>query len=120
MIQAISKPISAPTAMGASLLFSSSKGAVAVNANHIVRIAASSSYSKLFFADGKMLVVPKVLKWFEQHLANGSFLRIHRTHLINKQFISHYCKRSSKLVLTNSEWIAVSRRRKGQCIDMVS
>jgi two-component system, LytTR family, response regulator len=118
MTQAFHTHTSAPTVIGASLLFSTCKGAVAVNLNQIVRIAASGSYSKLFFVDGKTLVVSKVLKWFEQHLAAGSFLRIHRTHLINKQFISYYCQHSGKLMLANSEWVAVSRRRKAQCSGM--
>lgn len=101
-------------AIGAPLLFSTAKGTVAVNVNHLVRIAASSSYSKLFFVDGKTLVVTKVLKWFEQQGVMDSFLRIHRTHLINKQFISHYCRRSGKLVLANNERVAVARRKRGQ------
>jgi two-component system, LytTR family, response regulator len=115
MIQTAYKQQSVQPALAVSLLLNTSRGAVAINVNHVVRIAASSSYSKLFFFDGKTLVVPKVLKWFEQHLTGGSFLRIHRTHLINKQFISNYCAQSGKLVLTNSEWLAVSRRRKAQC-----
>jgi two-component system, LytTR family, response regulator len=118
MIPIVNQPALTPSAIGTSLILGTSKGAVAINVNHIVRIAASSSYSRLFFVDGKTLVVPKVLKWFEQHLAAGSFLRIHRTHLINKQFISYYCQNSSKLMLANSEWVAVSRRRKAQCSGM--
>lgn len=118
MTQAFHTHTSAPTAIGLSLLFSTSKGAVVVNLNQIVRIAASGSYSKLFFVDGKTLVVTKVLKWFEQHFATGSLLRIHRGHLINTQCISHYCGQSGKLVLTNNEWLVVSRRKRGTYSDI--
>lgn len=112
MIPTFHNPTSAPPAMGASLLFSTSKGAVPVNVNHILRISASGSYSKLFFVDGKKLVVAKVLKWFEQQLPTDSFLRIHRGHLVNQQCIRYYCEQSGKMMLTNNEWVAVARRKK--------
>lgn len=110
--------IAVPTAIGSSLLLGSSQGTIAVNVNHIVRIAASSSYSKLFFANGKTMVVTKVLKWFEQQLTPGLFLRIHRGHLVNTQCISYYCARQGKLMLSNHEWVAVSRRKRGTGSDI--
>jgi two-component system, LytTR family, response regulator len=113
MIQAVYTQTTTPPGIAASLLLGTSKGTVAINVNHIVRIAASSSYSKLFFVDGKTMVVSKVLKWFEQHLVAGSFLRIHRGHLVNRGFIQQWAVNGQRLMLTNGEWVAVSRRRRG-------
>lgn len=115
-MQAVYTQATGQTAMAAPLLLGSAKGVVAVNVNHLVRIAASSSYSRLYFADGKTLVVSKVLKWFEQHLAAGSFLRTHRGHLVNRSYVQQH--RGQGLLLTNGEWVAVSRRRQGSLTEV--
>ncbi|WP_315820725.1 LytTR family DNA-binding domain-containing protein [Paraflavitalea speifideaquila] len=61
-----------------------------VDTASIIRIQAISNYSKLFFTTGRTLVVAKVLKRFEEELAVNDFIRPHRTHLVNKQFILRY------------------------------
>lgn len=85
-----------------------------IDVREIVRIQSISNYSKLFFSDGKTLVVAKILGWFEQQLQTKDFIRVHRTHLINTDYIHQYHtdKGGSKLQLTNGEQIDVSVRRK--------
>lgn len=83
-----------------------------VNVIDLVRIEAQSNYSKLFFADGRTLVVAKVLKKFEEQLDHCSFIRPHKTHLVNLQFVKSYeGKEHKSLVLKNGENIAVSRSK---------
>ncbi len=65
-------------------------GMAVVDTASIIRIQAISNYSKLFFTTGRTLVVAKVLKRFEEELAVNDFIRPHRTHLVNKQFILRY------------------------------
>jgi two-component system, LytTR family, response regulator len=94
------------------------KGIEVIDTGTIIRIEAISNYSKLFFSNGKTLVVAKVLQWFEQslkplHFGGSSFLRIHRTHLINKNFIQQYIKgEGGKVKLLNGELIDVAKRKK--------
>ncbi len=94
------------------------KGIVAVEFNAIMRIEANSNYSKIFFANGKTLVVAKVLRWFEENLIDERFVRIHRTHIINKFFIRNYINgtirpaRGGKVCLANGDCIEVSKRKK--------
>ncbi|HJW30958.1 MAG TPA: LytTR family DNA-binding domain-containing protein, partial [Saprospiraceae bacterium] len=74
---------------------------------------AQSNYSRLIFADGHTLVVAKVLKKFEEQLDPGSFIRAHKTHLVNLQFVRAYEGKEHKaLVLENGESIAVSRSKR--------
>ena len=81
----------------------------------IIRIEAISNYSKFFFNNGKTLVVAKVLRWFEECLGTDQFIRLHRTHIVNKKLISQYSFNGGGTVeLMNGERIAVSRRRKSQ------
>src|SRR5258705_11729777 len=86
-----------------------------IDVRDIVRIQSISNYSKLFFRDGRTLVVAKLLRWFEQQLQARDFVRVHRTHLVNRDYICQYRadKGGSKLELTNGEKVDVSRRKAG-------
>jgi len=96
-----------------NIILPTSKGAEVVAIHNIVRIEAVSNYSKLFFSDGRTFVVAKLLKWFEEKLNSGHFIRVHHTHLINTNFIRQYVKgKRGKVGLNNGEWIDVSRRKK--------
>lgn len=94
------------------------KGMVLVDVNSIIRIEAISNYSKIYFTNGKTLVVAKLLRWFEEILSDGRFVRIHRTHIVNKFFIRDYVvgslkpARGGQVFLTNGECIEVSKRKK--------
>jgi two-component system, LytTR family, response regulator len=95
------------------LMLPTCKGIEIINSNSIVRIEASSNYSKLIFTNGKTLVVAKVLHWFEKQAGMDMFLRTHRTHLVNRIFISSYIDGTGgQICLHNGEIIDVSKRKK--------
>ena len=80
--------------------------------DQILRIEAISNYSKLYFADGKTLVVSKVLHWFEGQLLGGQFIRVHRSHLINSGYISEYNKKGKQVItLKDNSFFTVARRK---------
>lgn len=88
-------------------------GVKVIDVRKIMRIEASSNYSKLHFVDGKTLVVAKLLSWFEAVLQAQPFYRIHRTHLVNKHFVQQYIKgEGGKVKLQNGDLLNVSKRRK--------
>jgi two-component system, LytTR family, response regulator len=97
----------------------------------IVRIQSFSNYSKIFFSAGENILVAKVLARFEEQLSSsplgfpnkvkkrnairgmGPFLRIHRSHLINKRYLLYYIPGTkAKVCLINGDKIPVSKRRK--------
>ncbi|MBP6234019.1 MAG: LytTR family transcriptional regulator, partial [Chitinophagaceae bacterium] len=53
----------------------------------------------------------KILHWFEEKLSDDFFYRIHRTHLVNRHFISEVSA-DYKLTLLNGEQFQVSKRKK--------
>jgi two-component system, LytTR family, response regulator len=78
----------------------------------IIRIEASSSYSKIFFINKNYpLIVSKVLHWFEDNLSQSNFIRTHKSHLINEGFIREINDKTKQVVLQSGETIAVSRRK---------
>ena len=90
------------------------RGIRLVQAEQIIRVEGLSNYSKIFFTTGQPMTVAKVLHWFEDHLPQQMFARVHRSHLVNKMFVqeingSNY----NNLLLTNGECVSVSRRKRG-------
>lgn len=94
------------------LILNTSTGNFLIDAHTIVRVEASSNYSKLYFNDGKTLVTAKVLKWFEQRLPAENFTRLHRSHLVNNGFLQPQQCSGKAFELQNGKVIQVSRRRK--------
>jgi two-component system, LytTR family, response regulator len=81
--------------------------------NNIVRVESKSNYCKIFFADNSHpLTVSKTLRLVAQHLPADMFLRTHRTHLVNKNFIAKIFLSRQHVELLNGEKINISRRRK--------
>lgn len=101
------------------LLLPTSTGIQVITISNIVRIEALSNYSKLFFANAyastsgrNTLVVAKVLKWFDEMLADKGFVRIHRSHLVNLGCINSYTNNRHKIILQNEEQINIARRKR--------
>jgi two-component system, LytTR family, response regulator len=94
------------------LLLNTSTGQHLIDTGTIIRIEALSNYCKLYFANGKTLVTAKLLKWFEEKLSPQSFVRMHRSHLINNHFLQPNQCIDKGFVLLNGECIQVSRRKR--------
>jgi len=83
-----------------------------VAAEEIIRVQAISNYSRIYFANGKIATVAKVLHWFQDELPVDMFARVHRSHLVNRMYVSAIKgQRNKSLILLNGERIAISRRR---------
>src|SRR5579871_692046 len=73
--------LSKPTKIGLPL----NQGFLYIGANEIVRCESSSNYTNIFLDDGKKYVICRTLKEVEGLLVQSDkFLRVHRSHLINK------------------------------------
>ena len=73
----------------------------------------------MYFDNEYPLTVAKVLHWFEEKLSGEPFYRIHRTHLVNRSFVTEISN-DSKLTLVNGEELKVSRRKKNIIPKMVA
>lgn len=80
----------------------------------IIRVEALSNYCKIYFDKGKPIVFAKVLQWFQLNLPQQLFVRVHRSHLVNRAFIEKVNGDNHEiLLLSNGEEIIMSRRKKG-------
>ena len=96
------------------ILLNTSKGLEVIYLNELIRVEALSNYCRLHFTNRHTLVVSKCLGWFEGMLSVYHFIRIHRGHIVNKEFIRS-CS-GNQLQLLNRESISISKRKKTDVI----
>ncbi|MCY7358484.1 MAG: LytTR family transcriptional regulator, partial [Rudanella sp.] len=77
----------------------------------ILRLEGDCNYTHCFFTDGTQLLVALSLKRLADRLPAGSFIRSHRKHLINRQYIGAVHAIEYAVTLTNGDRIAIARRR---------
>ncbi|MFN3849744.1 MAG: LytR/AlgR family response regulator transcription factor [Spirosomataceae bacterium] len=77
----------------------------------LLMLEASVNYTILHFTDGESQIYSYTLKRFEQQLAlNDSFVRIHKSFIVNRAFIQEVRKR--EVVLLSDKVLPLARRRR--------
>ena len=89
------------------------KTAKKVLINQVVLLKGDINYTTLHLDNGKKKVVPHTLKFFETFLATHGFLRVHRSFLINPDFVKEYDAEQEILIMSTGEEATISRRRRG-------
>lgn len=84
-----------------------------IKPENIVYLKADNSYSELYLEDGKMMIVSRSIKNFEDGLKeNPCFCRIHKSYLINTNFVEKYDKSNGGWVtLTNKKELPISSEK---------
>jgi two-component system LytT family response regulator len=79
----------------------------------IIYLEAKSNYTEIYMQNGPKLTVSKTLKEFDELLPSSFFIRIHHSHLINKNHIIKYLKgEGGQVVMRNGATLDVARRKK--------
>lgn len=98
---------------------STSDGVVFVMANTIMRCKALNNYTRFYFTNERPMLVCQTLGYFEEKFTGFDFIRIHRSEMVNKNFISKYSY-DGKLWLTDGSSLVVSRRRKREVLNAIA
>jgi two-component system LytT family response regulator len=77
----------------------------------IIRLEAFSNYTYIYFTDHSPILMAKVLSDYEELLGPYGFIRTHKSHLVNRNYIAEY-DRSGVLRMTDDSKAMVSRRKK--------
>ena len=93
------------------LAVATTKGTFFYPINKIIRLEGDGNYTKLFFDEDKPLLTSKTLKDFEEILVMHGFIRIHRSHLVNSQFVESVLF-EGYIEMKDKSKIEISRRRK--------
>jgi two-component system, LytTR family, response regulator len=88
--------------------------------NAILYCEADSNYCKIVCLDGKNITLSKTLKYIEELLPNSIFQRIHKSYLVNLNYVTRFSKTNELLVeLCNGETLPVSVRKKDEFINAI-
>lgn len=79
--------------------------------SNIVRLEAEGNYTRFYLLDATEYLSSKTLKEYADILSQQGFIRIHKSHMVNKQFIDKYYNEGI-LVLANGIQLPVSRQRR--------
>lgn len=92
------------------LALSTGEGVFLFDPKDIIRVEGSNNYSRFFFVNHPSILVSHTIKEYEDLLADYQFLRVHKSHLVNRNFIRRV-DRDYTLWLTDNSQVIVSRRR---------
>jgi two-component system, LytTR family, response regulator len=91
-----------------------------VRLSEIVRLEAEDNYTHFMLKSGERITASKTIKAYEETLLRLNFVRVHKKHIVNMNYMKTYIKgEGGYLVLENDENIEVSRRKKASLMETV-
>ncbi len=95
-----------------TLLILNHKTSKKVFVNDVILLKGEVNYTILFLENGNQKVVAHSIKFFEPYLETLGFLRVHRSFMINPNYLKEYNQDNEFLMMTNGQKADISRRRK--------
>ncbi len=86
----------------------------------IIRCESSSNYTYFHLKDAKPILASRTLKEYDQMLSGFHFERIHKSHLINMNYVKRYVPSDGGyMVMEDGSRIPVANRKKEQLLKMI-
>lgn len=90
-----------------------------VEVKSIVYCEAVDNFTRFYFENGQPLLICRTLKYFEDVLQKYRFLRIHRSHLINPDFVVRYAKgKGGSVIMKNNAELEIAPARKNAFLEL--
>lgn len=97
------------------IVIPTSDGMHVLKVSEIVRLESSSNYTTFHLQNDKSLLASKTLKEFDSLLTTYNFYRVHKSHLVNMNFLKRYVQTDGGyLILEDGSKIPVANRKKEQ------
>ncbi|CAL67582.1 LytR/AlgR family response regulator transcription factor [Christiangramia forsetii] len=101
------------------IAFPTVEGFELIHSNQILYCKAESNYCCIKKIEGTTKTATKTLKYVEEILPATSFKRIHKTYVINLNYVVRYNKANKEVELTNGEKLPVSFRKEEEFINAI-
>jgi two-component system, LytTR family, response regulator len=93
------------------------EGLQMINTDEIVKCTAEENYTHIFLLSDTRIMVSRLLKEYEELLADYNFFRIHNSCLINLAHVTKYIKgEGGYVVMRDGSSVEVSRRKKNELL----
>jgi two-component system, LytTR family, response regulator len=91
-----------------------------IEIKNIIVCIAEGAYTNFILTNNKKIMASRPLLDYEQMLQDNSFIRIHKSNLININHVKQYIRgEGGSVILSNDMEIEVSRRKKENFIEMM-
>lgn len=102
-------------------VYAGKKGSVVLPVKDLMFLRATSNYSWLYWKDGQRMLMSRTLKYYQPHLPDTFFVRLHRNCIVNIQYIERmehidpdkggfaYLKSGVVLPVSRRRWYTVRR-----------
>jgi two-component system LytT family response regulator len=85
----------------------------------IIYCEAVDNFTRFYFETGQPLMICRTLKYFEDILGEHLFVRIHRSYVINPDYVIRYSKgKGGYVTMKNNKELEVSPAKKKEFLDM--
>ena len=101
------------------IAFPTVEGFELIHTNQILYCKAESNYCSIKKIDGCTKMATKTLKYVEEILPANTFKRIHKSYVINLNYVVRYNKVNKEIELTNGEKLPVSFRKEEEFINAI-
>ncbi len=93
---------------------------VKLDVSEILYIEADVNYAFIYIQSGKKIMVARTLKSFEEILDKDHFIRIHKSFLVNKQFVKETRRKQQYFVMMkNDALLPIARRRVKEVLEIL-
>jgi len=97
------------------------EGMHVVETADIIRCQSDDCYTNFYLNSGKRIIVSKTLKEIEEQLTGKDFIRPHKSHLINLQYIKTVVRNDGGyIIMKDGTEIPISRRKKEMVMDIIN
>ncbi len=86
-------------------------GFTLVNKSNILYVQADDNYSLIYLVGGGRITASKTLKSIEELITSSNFFRVHKSYLVNLNYIKYFHKSLMKIELLNATQIPISHRK---------
>jgi two-component system LytT family response regulator len=101
------------------IVFKTQEKIYSVDTPNIVRFEAEGSYTTVYLAEGKKIIVSRIIKDFEEMLAPEGFIRVHQSHLVNRNYIFCFEKQDNVITMKDGTNVPVSTRKKDMVLHLI-
>jgi two-component system, LytTR family, response regulator len=103
------------------LLVNTNESLTLLDIFNVMRCEGDRNYTNIFMADKKKYIVSKTLLEFEEMLSKYNFIRIHKSHLVNINFLEKFIKTDGGyIILSDGTKLPVSSRRRENLFRILS
>lgn len=89
-----------------------------IKVKDIIRCEGERNYSRIFFTDGKSLLISRTLLEFDNMLVSHGFFRIHRSHLISLRNVNRYLKSDGGVIeMVDKTQLPISPKFKNELLN---